>query len=56
MEVDIIVLKTTGKLLIIFERLILVKEGVDGFTRRRQESDTRYEFDLKLVLKSLRCK
>ena len=48
--------KTTGKLLIVFVRLILGKEGVDGFTGRRQKSDNRYEFDLKLVLKSLRCK
>ena len=47
---------TTGKLLIAFVILTLGKKGVDGFTGRRQKSDNRYEFDLKLVLKSLRCK
>ena len=29
---------------------------MDGFTGQRQKSDARYEFDLKLVLKSLRFK
>ena len=45
--------KTAGKFLIAFVRLISRKNGVDGFTGRRQKSGTRYELDLKLVLKSL---
>ena len=42
--------------MIVFVRLILGKKVVDGFIGWRQKSDTRYEFDLKVVLKSLRCK
>ena len=45
--------ETTGKFLIVFARLILGKGEVDGFTGPRQESDIRYEFDLKVVLKDL---
>ena len=45
--------ETTGKSLIVFVRLILVKVGVDEFTGLRWESDIRYEFDLKKVLKGL---
>ena len=48
--------ETTGKFLIVFVRLILGKVGVDGFTGPRRESDIRYEFDLKVVLKGLGCK
>ena len=44
----------TGKLLIVILRLILGKVGVDGFSGPRRESRIRYEFDLKVVLKSLR--
>ena len=45
-----------GKFLIVFVRLILRKAGVDGFSRPRPESGIRYEFDFKVVLKSLRWK
>ena len=48
--------ETTGKFLIVFVRLILRKMGVDGFTRPHQESDIRYEFELKVLLKGLGCK
>ena len=45
--------ETTSKFLIVFVRLILGKVGVDVFTDPRRESDVRYEFDLKVVLKGL---
>ena len=48
--------ETTGEFLIVFVRLILGKVGVDGFTERGRESDIRYEFELKLLLKCLGCK
>ena len=48
--------ETTGKFLVVFVRLILRKVGVDGVTWPRQETDTRYEFDSKVVLKTLGCK
>ena len=48
--------ETTSKLLIVFVRLILGKVGVDGLTGPRRESDIRYEYDLKVVLKGLGCK
>ena len=48
--------ETTGEFLIAFVRLILGKVGVDGFTGPRRESDIRYEYDLKVVLKGLGCK
>ena len=44
---------TTGIFLIVFVRLILRKLGIDGFTRPQRESEIRYEFDLKVVLKGL---
>ena len=49
-------LKQTGKFIIIFVRLMLGNVGVDGFTEPQWESDIRYEFDLKVVLKGLGCK
>ena len=48
--------ETTGEFLIVFVRLILGKVGVDGLTGPRRESDIRYEYDLKVVLKGLGCK
>ena len=48
--------ETTSKFLIVFVRLILGKVGVDGFTEPRRESEIRYEFDLKVVLRGLGCK
>ena len=48
--------ETIDKFLIVFVRLILGKVGVDGFTEPRRESDIRYEFELKVLLKGLRCK
>ena len=51
-----VIFKTTGKLLIVFVRLILGKAGVNGFTEPRQEIDIRYEFDLKVTWKGLGCK
>ena len=48
--------ETTGKFVIVFVRLILGEVGVSGFTGPRRESDIRYEFDLKVVLKGLGCK
>ena len=51
-----VTLETTCKFLIVFVRLILGKVGVDGFLGPRRESDIRYEFDLKILLKGLGCK
>ena len=48
--------KTTGKFYNVFVRLILGKVGVDGFTEPCRESDIRYEFELKVLLKGLGCK
>ena len=45
--------KTTGKLLMVFVRLILGKVGVDGFTGPRREIDMRYEFGFKVIWKDL---
>ena len=47
--------ETTDKFLIVFARLILGKKGVDVFTGPRRESDIRYEFELKPLLKDLGC-
>ena len=41
---------------IAFARLIFGKVGVDRFTWPGQETDIRYEFNLKVILKSLGCK
>ena len=49
-----VIFKTLSKFLIVFVRLILEK-WFDGFTRPQREIDTRYEFDLKVNLKSLGC-
>ena len=46
----------TVTFLIIFIKFILGKVEVDGFTGPQQESDIRYEFDLKVMLKGLGCK
>ena len=51
-----VTIETTGKFLIVFVRLILGKVGVDRFTKPQQESDIRYEFELKVFFKSLGCK
>ena len=48
--------ETTVEFVIVLVRLILGKLGVDGYTGPRQESDIRYECDLKVVLKALGCK
>ena len=48
--------ETAGKFLIVFVRLILGEVGVDVFSGPRRESDIRYKFDLKIVLKVLGCK
>ena len=48
--------ETTGKFPVVFVRLILREVEVDGFSGSRRESDIRYEFDLKIVLKVLGCK
>ena len=48
--------ETTDKFLIAYIRLILGKVGVDGFTGPRRESDIRYKYDLKVLLRSLGCK
>ena len=45
--------ETTVKFLIVFVKLILGKVRVDRFTGPRWESDIRYDFDLKVVLKIL---
>ena len=52
----LVTFETTGKFLIVFVRLILGKVVVDAFTEPRRESDIGYEFDLKIVLKSLGSK
>ena len=48
--------ETTGKFLIAFVRLILGNVEVDRFTGPRRESDFRYKFELKVLLKGLGCK
>ena len=47
--------ETTGKFLIVFVRLILGIVGFDVFTQLPRESDIRYEFELKILLKGLEC-
>ena len=47
-----VIFETTSKFLFAFVRLILARVGVDGFTGPRQEIDVRYEFGLKVILKS----
>ena len=47
--------ETIGKSLIIFVRIILGKMGVDGSTEPRRESDIKYDFYLKTILKDLGC-
>ena len=51
--------QTTSIFLIVFVMLILrltIDIEIDGFNRPQRESDIRYEFDLKVVLKGLECK
>ena len=50
-----LIFKTTSKFSIVFVRLMLGKKGIDGFTGSRRETDIRYEFDLKVNVKGLRC-
>ena len=45
--------ETIGKSLIIFVSLILGKMGVDGPTEPRRDSDIKYDFYLKTILKGL---
>ena len=52
----IVTFETTYTFPTVFLRLILGKVGVDRFTGPRWESDIRYEFNLKVVLKGLGCK
>ena len=47
--------ETRGKFLIVFVRLILEKVGFDVFTGPLRESDIKYEFELKILLKGLEC-
>ena len=51
-----VTLETPRKFLIVFVRLILGKEGVDGVTRSRREVDIRYQSDWKVILKGSKCK
>ena len=39
-----------------FIRLIFRKVWFDGFTEPRRETDVRYEFGFKVILKGLNCK
>ena len=48
-----VIFPATSKFLIVLVRLILGKVGVDGFTGPGWETDIRYEFDLKGLLKCL---
>ena len=48
--------ETTGIFLFVFLRLILGKMGVDGVTGSRREINTRYKFDLKVILQGFGCK
>ena len=48
--------EATSKFPVVFVRLILGKNGVNGVTGSRREIDIRYEFDLKVILKGLGCK
>ena len=51
-----VIFKITSKFLIVFVGLILGKMMVEGFNRPQQETDIRYEFGLKVILKGVRCK
>ena len=51
----LVTFETTGKFLIVFVRLILGIVGFDVFTQLPRESDIRYEFELKILLKGLEC-
>ena len=51
-----VIFETTGKFLIVFVRLILGKVGVDRFTGPRRQSNIRYKFELKVLLKGLGSK
>ena len=46
--------ETIGKVLIVFERLILGKKVVDGVIEPRREIGIRYEFDFKIIWKGLK--
>ena len=48
-----VIFQTISKFVTAFVRLISGKVRVDGFNRPPQEIDKRYEFDLKIILKSL---
>ena len=48
-----VIFGTIGNFLIDFVRQILGKKGVDGVTGPRLKIDTRYGFDLKIILKDL---
>ena len=45
------IFETASKFLTVFVGLILGKKEVDGFTGPQRESDIRYEFELKVLLK-----
>ena len=47
---------TKIKFIVALGKLILLKVGVDGFTKPRLESDIRYEFHFKAILKVLQCR
>ena len=49
------IFQTTRKYSIACVRLILGKVWDDGFTGPQRETDARYEFGFKLILKNLGC-
>ena len=48
-----VIFEITCKFLIVFIRIILGKVAVDRYTRPQWEIDIRYEFGIKVILKSL---
>ena len=51
-----VIFETANKFLIVFVGLILGEKGADGVTGPQWENEITYEFNLKVILKSLGCK
>ena len=51
-----VIFETTSKFPISFLWLVSGKLVVDGVTGPQRQSDMRYESDLKIILKNLKCK
>ena len=51
-----VIFETTSKFQLFFISLVFGKLGVDGVTGQQRESDVKYESDLMVILKGLRCR